>query len=161
LGIVAFCPLCGGRPRRWPQLPPSDRLALVLVSRDKGELSPQGVRVLIEFELSPTPDADWARIFTAEGGRYPEGYAHPSSMAQPELSGSRLSLYAPSGEISEYVGKLDERIDATNRVYERDVAPNRERERQAQDEQLADSERRLAGDQQALDELNEQRQHSE
>lgn len=82
-------------------------------------------------------------------------------MAQPELSGSRLSLYAPSGEISEYVGKLDERIDATNRVYERDVAPNRERERQAQDEQLADSERRLAGDQQALDELNEQRQHSE
>ena len=48
-----------------------------------------------------------------------------------------------------------------NRVYEREVEPNRERERQAQDEQLADSQSRLAGDQQALDELNEQRQHSE
>lgn len=82
-------------------------------------------------------------------------------MAQPELSGSLLSLYAPSGEVSAYVGKLDERIGAANRVYERDVAPMRERERQARDEQLADSERRLAGDQQALDELNEQRQQSE
>ena len=150
-----------GRPRPWPQQPRGDRLALVRVSRDEGELSPQGVRVLIEFQLSPTPDSDWARIFTAEGGRYPEGYVHPISMAQPELRGSLLSLYAPSGEVSEYVGKLDERIDAANGVYERDVAPKRERERQAWDEQVADSERRLAGDQQALDELNEQRQQSE
>jgi hypothetical protein len=82
-------------------------------------------------------------------------------MAQPELRGGLLSLYAPSGEVSEYVGKLDERIDAANRVYERDVAPMRERERHVRDEQLADSERRLAGDQQALDELNEQRQQPE
>jgi hypothetical protein len=132
------------------------------VDRDEGQMTNHGETLRIVFRLSPRPDRDWEALFGgtkggSPGGGSPEGYEHPTSMPHPELRGDVLAIEVPSGQVAEYVGKLDERIATTNDLYERDVTPRREQEKRALEEQHAERRRKREADQRALDELNKRR----
>jgi len=128
------------------------------VERDDGQMNHQGPGARVVFRLSPHPDEYWAALFHGDGGRTkPEGYSHPMSMAHPDLTGELVAIDVPTGKVAEYVKKLDERIDATNAQYKRDVIPLLERARDAQARSGEESRCNREADQQALDELNKRR----
>ena len=72
----------------------------------------------VRIDLNRQPPSEWARYFLN-----PIGVGISLSMHPPELFGSTISIRPPDNELAAYVAHVDERIEAANERYKREVVP--------------------------------------
>ena len=72
----------------------------------------------VEIDLTRTPPPEWTQGFI-----HPSGVGISLSMHPPEISGSRVQIRPPDGELEKYVAHVDERIEAANTYFEQRVLP--------------------------------------
>jgi len=101
----------------------------------------------VEIDLKPTPPREWADFFSQ-----PFAVPTKASMHPPKLSGSMVMLRPPDNELDDYVANVDQRIEAANAFFERQVLPSLEvaeaqaRKRRDDDQKRIDDARRSAED---------------
>jgi hypothetical protein len=106
------------------------------------------VRILVPLE--PEPTNEWLQVF-AQG---PPGVSYSASMHPPQIvERNEVMLRCPDNEIERYVTNLRERVEGTNSYYNREVAPELKRRREAQDAAQVEDERRLDEARKRLEDL--------
>ncbi|MHB8382051.1 MAG: hypothetical protein ACYDC3_06890 [Candidatus Binataceae bacterium] len=72
----------------------------------------------VVISLSEEPPEKWQEFFMN-----PTGVGISMSMHPPEISGGEIGISPPDNELERYVRHVDERIDAANQRYSREVLP--------------------------------------
>jgi hypothetical protein len=104
--------------------------------------------LIVDVELTPPPPREWLQIFVAG----PSGLMWPASWHPPSVRASLVTMRASDEEVEMYVGALQQRVDATNIQYEREVVPRLQLERERAEHAAGEQARRIRDAQARLDE---------
>jgi hypothetical protein len=104
----------------------------------------------VDIPLEPQPPDEWLQTFGSAPGPMWSISMHP-----PKLHGNTIRIRPPDNEVDKYIAALQGLVDATNAYYDRDIAPELERQARAKDDAAAGQKRRLEEAQRRLDERGE------
>lgn len=110
----------------------------------RGEVDVRGVNkkypglLDVRIPLSEVPPREWTGYFER-----PVGISISMSMHPPHLSGAEVVLRPSDDDLEEYVQHVDERIQAANVRYEREVLPQLRALEAQQQREAAEVESRL------------------
>src|SRR6478736_7935511 len=102
----------------------------------------------VVVQLSAAPPQEWPHRF-----ENPVGTAGPSTLHQPRVNGSRVTLHVEDDRMREYLEDVDARIGAANLYYEGEVLPAKTAKAKALSDERDEVTRRVTEAQRIADSL--------
>lgn len=102
----------------------------------------------VVVHLSAVPPQEWPHRF-----ENPVGGDGSSTMHQPRVNGSRVTLHVQDERVREYVDDVDARIGAANLYYEGEVLPAKAAKARAESDARDEVARRIAEAQRIVDSM--------
>ena len=117
------------------------RRVLGIVSGDLFE-----VEVALEADGLVWPDEEWLTLFREYG-------SFPGNLEEPRLEHGKLRFEASEQDLERAWHAIDQRVHATNRAYEAELAPRDRTEQRTESTRRDDVDRRIEEAQSLLDSL--------